>query len=685
MPELISNELAPEFLGVVGLNPFAGYNSASRLAMYCGHIGQHLVSEGATVNRLITGVGREYGKAIHDVRFPCNATVLKVIAKYPTVLGEDKIRENPLLTVIYENADSPLREIGVLQIPRWHCIHQYFGFNYRHTQDMSKIFYPHARIEKDTVIATSPNLTDDGDHMFGMGMQVAMMSMPAVIEDGVIASQSAVRRMTSKGYGERVVSWGRNAMPLNLFGDDKTYKPFPDIGERVSDNGLLFASRRSEPGLAVPLMSRKALRRLDVFDEPVYAKANAKIIDVVVLRGKDKSYLPTGMDEQCQYYYRRSYQYHEAILAEYNRLKREADKYGNVLSISPEFNQLVVNAIAVTNEKDRRLITPMYGRGALDEWMVKIVFEYDVVPTIGFKITGMSGDKGVIVSVWDDEAMPVDAMGNRAELIMDSDSTIKRMNVGRLYEQYINASGYATAYRLKQMVAAGATLEQCWDYVMGFYQRISPPMVDNIMEVIRTDRDKQKHLDGLMRNGFYLYLPTNNPVSYREVVRELQQDYPACHGPVTYRGYRGNMVTTKTPVIIGEMYIMLLEKIGNTWAAVSSAKTQIFGIPAKLTNSDKHSAPGRHNPVRVLGESEVRLVAAVCGGDTVAEILDQTNNPMAHRDIVENILRAEHPTALYTAVDRQKVPRGRGRILTLVRHILECGGVRFTTGENNGV
>lgn len=683
----IVNQLDARFLGVVGLNPFAPYISASRLAMFCNHIGQSLVVTGATVKPLVTGLEREYAKAVHDIRFPCNAVILRVIPKYQTALGVDKVTENPLTSIIYENHDTPTREIGILQIPHHHCIHQHFGFNYVPTDKM-ELVSPGTHVKAGTVIATAPNVSPAGDLMFGLGMQVAMMSMPAVIEDGVVASKSALRRMTTKGYGSRFAAWGRNAMPLNLYGDDTIYKPFPDIGERVGENGLLFASRRHEDMLSVPLLSRRALRRLDVFDDPVYAKPNAKIVDIIMHSGrKDKSFLPTGMDEQCTYYYRRSVQYYESVLAEYNRLRREAERMGNTITVSPEFNQILVNAVAATAKPgaaDRKKVVPTYGQQPIDEWLVEIVFEYDIVPTIGFKITGMAGDKGVLVDIMEDEDMPVDASGNRAELIMDADSTIKRMNVGRLYEQYINASRYATRMRLETMVRESRHAE-AWEYLMGFYRTVAPLMMPSVEELYPDTVGRNTHLTSVISRGIYLFMPPNNPVSYRDVIRELRQHYPAVCGPVTYRGKSGRLVRTISDVIIGEMYIMVLEKIGNTWAGVSSAKVQHFGIPAKLNNSDKYSSPGRHNPVRGLGESEVRLVEAVCPTGTVAEILDQNNNPVAHRFCVETILTAEHPTNIRDVVDRQIVPRGQGRILVLNRHILQCGGMQFTRGENHRV
>jgi hypothetical protein len=278
--------------------------------------------------------------------------------------------------------------------------------------------------------------------------------------------------------------------------------------------------------------------------------------------------------------------------------------------------------------------------------------------------------------------MPTDANGNVADLIMDDISTAKRMNIGRLYEQYINASGDATTRRLKQMWGTGtvAEVERCKDYLWGFYKLVAPLMLPKLP----TDpHEVMTHIWDVIQNGHYLYMPTNNPVEYDEATWQLSLEYPACYGPVTYRGRDGRKVTTRNNVLIGEMYFLLLEKVGNTWAGVASAKLQHYGIPAKITNADKYATPGRHQPVRILGETEARLFSAFCGGDVPAEILDQTNSPSVHQNIVENILDADQPTNIFAVVDRNVAPRGNGRMVTLTQHMIGCAGAEFVKGESD--
>lgn len=387
------NEYLPEFMGVGGLNAYIRGISASRIAMYCNHIGQSLPVAGATVNRTVTGVERAYAGDDHSIRFPCDAEVIKVIHRFQAnSLVAEPVKNNTITAVIYHNLEKANREIGVLYLENFHCLHKDFGFNYVFTSDYYRLkefeYY-----QKGTVLARSPIVTDSGDYKYGIEAQVAMMSIPNIIEDGVVIHEEFARRLATKGYGTRTVSWGANAIPVNVYGDPNdpnSYKPFPDIGEYVKPSGLLFATRSVDEISAVSLLSRKALTEVDFFDKPVHAIPGAKIIDVIVYKGnRSKTHLCAPMDNQLRYYYDKTFRFYKSVIEEYYRLRRQ---YGDNLVLSPEFSNLVVKAEVYTKLDQNTHITPCYQKRPLDEWMVEIVFEYDIIPTIGFKLTGMHGD-----------------------------------------------------------------------------------------------------------------------------------------------------------------------------------------------------------------------------------------------------------------------------------------------------
>jgi hypothetical protein len=302
--------------------------------------------------------------------------------------------------------------------------------------------------------------------------------------------------------------------------------------------------------------------------------------------------------------------------------------------------------------------------------------------------------KGVICHVAEPHEMPVDEKGNRADIVMDPNSTISRMNLGRLYEQYINAASRDVAVKIRNDLnidkstrgvlqilekinsADPDLIDRVWNYLLGYYAVVSPKMY-----VWFTDNEyshsRLEHLAHVITEGIYLYIPPDNEPESENIIKELEKHYRPTYGPVSYVAGNGQRCVTRKPVRIGSVYIMELEKIGDDWTAVSSGKLQHFGVLSQVTNTDKFSQPSRNQAIRALGESEVRIYVSYAGTKVTADILDRNNNPAAHKQILENILEADKPTDIPIAVDRSKIPLGGAKPLRLVKHICEVSGIQF--------
>lgn len=686
------NQLHRDLLGVIGLNPFPGADSSSRQQMFSSHIGQALVVAGATERYIQTGMEAEYAKYTFAVRMPCNAKVLKVIERYRQRLDADNIAFNPQTVVIYE--DTETKEVGMLSIPRYCSYHQYFGFEYRPTPGVSEMLRPGAMIPKDYVLADSPSVKDGG-YRYGVECNLALMSHPAVSEDGILISRDVLKKFRFKTYETRVVQWGSKAFALNLYGDPnkpEEFKPFPDIGERVRSDGLLMCLRSWDKELAVIEQNINDVREPDfIFDQCTYAAgAGGRVVDIRIQHDRPHDQGGTGMDAQPEKYDRARRQFYQEIWQEYTRLRRQS---GEALQLTPEFHRMLVEAQAVLEGEQQRIIK-LYRKAPLDHWRVEIVVEYEITPTIGFKLTGCHGDKGVICHIAEPHEMPVDEAGNRADLVMDPNSTVSRMNLGRLYEQYLNAASRDVAKSVRTLLgvslldpkpitaltaletAKDDRFEQAWNYLMGYYQIVSPKMYVWLTSG-EYKQSRAHHLACVCKEGIYLYFPTDNDPELEQIVVELEKHYRPTYGPVTYVGYSGRQVTTKNPVRIGSLYVIILEKIGDDWTAVSSGKTQHFGVLSQVTNSDKFASPTRVQAIRAWGEAEVRIGVSYVGPRFVAELLDRNNNATTHKQILHSILSAEQPTHIWSVVNRTANPLGGSKPLQLVKHIAECGGWRF--------
>ena len=688
------NELATELLSIHALNAFAQYNSSSRSTMFASHICQRLVIEGAEESIIQTGVEREFGKYTFNIKMPEDGKIIKVIDRYPKGVDYNSLKFNPETIVIYEKESN--KEIDYFSIPYHASFHQFFGFKYDIKPEAYKI-KPGAYISKGTIFADTPSVAENSGFKYGINANVAFMSLPSVSEDGFMVSRAFVNKLKFKIYETRTVSFGSSNFPLNLYGTREDPKPFPDIGENIRDDGVLMMLRSYDDDLMPIEISALDIMEPDfIFDKGIYVRGGkGKVVDIKVISNNNTNkLLPEGMCAHIEKYEKALTKFHNEIIATEENIRRERRlKYQtNSVSLSPKFHRLMVESLANVNHNSEKLkpnLNLLYRKDPVDEYMIEFVIEYTITPDIGFKLTDRNGGKGVICEIVEDENdMPVDAEGNRADIVMDGASIINRMNIGRIYEHYFTSACRDTTKKVRNILGVQETnidinrlnnidtaiINQAYTFLLGFYNLISVRQYEFFNGQI-TDEEKLEHLVNVVNKGIYLYYPIENQIDIIETIQIIESSaYKPLYGPVTFLGNSGERVTTVDNVRIAPLYVMLLEKIADDWSSVSSGKLQHFGILSPITKAEKFSYPYRNSPVRTIGETEGRIFASYCGREAIAEMMDRSNNPMTQRNVVWNILQSDKPTNIDSVVDRNYVTLGGSKPVQLIKHMFECAG-----------
>lgn len=434
MPKLIENEIRPEYCSSSGTNSYDIFNSGARKVMYAAsHLGQALVLDSPTLKRSFSGMEREFGRFTFNVKFPegeGNVRIVASIPKYENTVNQH-FPHNPTTIIIYE--DTERREFGIVEAV-YHSQsidnkHQHFGYKYEYSE---RRFTEGQFVPKGTVIADSPSKTPDGDYRYGTEANIAFMGFPGVIEDGVIVSESFCKRLKTYGYEKRVINWGREAFPLNLYPEKGRYKIFPDIGEEIRQDGLLMALRPWDYLLGPLDLAPQALAEPDYnFDRLTFTPpgmrgmehlpketieqmrdnglrmGSAKVVDINVWYNDAvrTPFTPLPMVEQPRAYLNNLKRFHRRILEEYNNLYKA---YKEGLSLTPEFHRQVVESMSffkftenpVTEryahrnpDLKSRNVHKTYRDQKIDEWLVEISFCYEVIPTKGAKLTDLNGNR----------------------------------------------------------------------------------------------------------------------------------------------------------------------------------------------------------------------------------------------------------------------------------------------------
>ena len=689
--EEFKNELHTELLGVHSLNSFAKHNSSARSVMFSSHFSQHLVLDKGDEKRIQSGTEQEFGKYTFSVKMPESGKIIKIIERYPQGVGQDSLSFSPETIVIYENEQT--KEIDYFSIPYYASYHQFFGFKYDVKEGVNQL-KPGNFVAKDTVFADSPGVADNSNYKFGLDLNIAFMSIPSVAEDGVMISEDVLPRFKFRLFETRTVEFGTSQFPLNLYGTKDVYKPFPEIGDYIRDDGILMMLRSYDDCLMPVEFSVFDTMEPDfIFDKGVYVRGGrGKVVDIKVVSNNNQiKQLPDAMTGYISKYEHALQKFHQEIISTEQKLRFDnKKKFGESrIKLSPKFHRLLVESLAIVNHNSTNLkqsLNLLYRKAPIDEFRIDFVVEYEMQPNIGFKISGLSGDKGVICAIEKPENMPVDANGNRADIVMDAASTISRMNLGRLYEHYISGAARDVSDRLRSMVNVkqcdigfianlpDELFNQAYDYLLGFYKITSSRQYDYFSNAIDKE-DKYEHLTDVINKGIYLYYPIESEKDTTKVIKDIEEHYKPVYGPVTYVGNSGQRVTTNSNVRIAPLYVMLLDKIADDWSSVSSGKLQHFGVLAPMTKSEKFMYPYRNSPVRTIGETEGRIFAGYCGREAIAEMMDRSNSPNTQRSVVWNILNAPNPGDIDHVIDRERIELGNTRPLQLVRHILGVAGL----------
>ena len=700
------NQLIPPLLGVgPANNSFSSFNTASRKQMGCKFFSQIPPLLEGDPKIFYTGQEQQYGQYNVGATMPSSGIIKKIIPLYRNFSGKSY---SPMSLVIYEeypddDEKGTLGKICSVEITTHFTDNKSYGLKFTKLPIEVGKFY-----KKGHPLTQIPAIHESGQYCYGRELLIAYMSMPGVTEDGCIISKSAAIKLGIYQVKTAVVNFGEKTFMLNSFGDENQYKGFLDIGETIDETGLLFALRDYDPLFEHVNMASTRLGKDSIDcdnDKPYYGLPNAEIIDVRVTKrpDEDHSFIPTGMREQIDKYYNQQIAFYKEILEYYFKMKRARKNEGITYRINNHFNNLVREALEHAGDSsDRKIngqsikkknIKYVYNRAMLDSVKLTIKYARPLYANAAIKVSQMHGGKCVIVAVWDDERMPMDADGNRCEIIMDNASVDKRMNFGAFYEPFYGASMIKTVRSIQGCIPTvknnvidlynKGNYELAWSKIDRFYEILSEDMSSRVRETIVSDERKKEHIESVIRDGMYIYLPTHTQNLGEHSVNLLLKEFPPCYGPVTFKGINGNIITTKSPVLIGTTYIIVLHKIGDSWSAITSSKLQHHGIPAKMNPSDMNLSPGRKKPIKFPAEAELRNIAGSCGIKAAIEITDRSNNPLVNQQIVRSILTADNPSNIEQAVDRKRFPYGGNRALQQAIHALNCAGIKLKYSVEN--
>ena len=199
------------------------YISSSRSIMFTSHLKQFVTLNNPEFPKVFTNYENIFGKlssALHKAKENCE--VYKIIPKF---LWNAK----QIYTIFFYNKEQNKYFCITKKIAEE--LTEKFGYSFNNTAlDRLKVG---SKVTKGATLYKSTSYDQYDNYCYGCNALTSYLIDNRTIEDAVICSESFAKKMVSKEVETVKITLNDNDLLLNLYGDEKTHKGFPDVGEKI--------------------------------------------------------------------------------------------------------------------------------------------------------------------------------------------------------------------------------------------------------------------------------------------------------------------------------------------------------------------------------------------------------------------------------------------------------------------
>ena len=663
MDEKFSGDNMVQMLGMSTLN-WMNVDS-SRQLMFNSHIKQLLTLVNPDVPRIQTGFENSigaYSKAYKKMEGTWE--VKDIIQKFP------EIPNSHIYTVVFYNKKEDLYEM--IEAPIAESLTEKFGYAYNISRmDNLKV----GDKIKDEIIYKSTSFDDQMNYRLGKNATVFYSTSTDTLEDALVVRKGWADSIRSVEIDSVQVSVNTNEVLVNLYGDSKNYRTFPNIGEEVN-NALLCAVRViNNDHLLYDFQKNMMMTTMDT-DAEYYVSKHAEVYDIDVYYNGDKDFPDNLFYQQIKYYYEAGNEYARKLYRWADDIKKSGSNYtDNITHIRSRYMHW--------NDKE-------YKWKNKDRAFANMIIQFKVRALVpleyGSKITGRFGNKGVVsgivdtdridlertlgemlasntdlspdeiakytsnIQVVDDERMPY-ADDRPIDLLLNSSGAIRRLNPGQLCEVETNFIGEELRKKICQTDGIEAKAELAFKFLdiisskeATFFRNMYEGYEKNVLVnrhnfKFMAEESKKAFIEDIEENGFYIVRPPHKPILYKDVMN-LYEAFPFIKPIPLYIdlfGIKHRKIIKNG--ICGTQYVIILKQNSNkNFSARSTFRVNRSNLPAKDVTKKTNRSSYARTPVRL---SEIYNLFSSISGRTLAEYnIFMRSSPIGSKSL-DRILSAD--------------------------------------------
>ena len=647
--ELVEERMKGKSMEHVGgktlLQPFSIANSGSRKLMHAIHR-DHVFSLMAGEKAILeTGYENRYGER--------SSSITKADSDYVVVAKISKFSFSPNHHYWLIVKDTKTNKLDVVERKCYKHITESYGYlcNNEYVDSLTIGSF----IPEGSTVQKSIAFDDYVNRKDGINMFTGYMALDDNMEDSMIFSESGRRKMASPLLKPVRIPMNENMIPLNLYGDDKIYKIFPDIGEEIKDS-ILIGLRNEKKEEALYMQSVQRLRQIMTSDDR--RTLDGRVVDVNIYCNN-----PANLDglynQQIKLYYNEQQRYCGEIV-------RTLMAYSsNGFEFTYALEKLFANAKRVINNNqyiEKKLFSNM---------IIDIVVLEERPLEIGDKASNRYGGKGVVSRIVPDELMPK-VNGRPLDVILNSSTTYNRENVGQLLEQSFNHISHAI---LEYIKTGHVSPDEAFEMIFKFLHYASPEQEADEREFVKslTEEDKMFFLEDYVKSDAIHF--SNRPMSESasiDTIAALYDEFPwitqdKLTVPITNSRGQVRFIEARRTIVAGMQYMFRLKQFAEEkFSATSLSATNLRNENTKSKDSKNFREYYSNTPIR-FGNMELNNLNHMGSENVVINLMIHSVSPQARR-LVEQMY-TEEPYDVDIKIDTGSRNRGAEIVMTYLKAI----------------
>ena len=339
---------------------------------------------------------------------------------------------------------------------------------------------------------------------FGINAKACFVNTLNCVADAVFISDEFAEKANFYLIEETEIILNLNDVLLNLHGNSDYYKCLPEVGEDITENGILCARRKIDFNLAASNLTDSALSTLLESDDIFRGRGTVVDIDINVNKQDDLLSNKDQYRNQLKYIFQDQLRYNREIYdALHPIVANDQSKYTFELRHAYDVARNYINNTQLNTSTDIQYAT---NNGKFEYIYLSIKVAYRKNLSCSDKLSQRSAAKGVISAIIPKEHMFRDEYGNVADICFAGKGIIGRLNIAQVYEHELNFISNRVVAKMKEL----STTEERFEFMLDFIKEITEEQYEELKKFWKTLKkdEKTRFIDDIIKREYiHIYQP----------------------------------------------------------------------------------------------------------------------------------------------------------------------------------